>query len=560
MEGMVHRLLALWIAAGAVVCAADRWIEIRSGPFDVLCDGGVKPAREALNQLEQVRHLAGTALGKPDLAGLWQVRVVLRKNAPPVPLAWTRDSYTGALTTGAPIPPEWMRDLVRLFIEWNAQRMPAGIEKGVAEFYSTAHAVGTKVTLGQPPTERTLDWARIHLLVTNPEYSGKLRVLLYNLARGVDAEPAFRNAFGKNPAEIDKEAAAQLASGSFDAVTVGGRPLDPERDFHDEAAAPPWPQIVIADLTPNEATYMALRNYAPAAAHEGLGFVALAAKRTEEARREFAAAVDAKSASARAWLELGRLELEKARALLEKAAALNPLWAEPHVLLAEIESDPSRKLNELKIAAQLEPRNAVRWQALAEFNLKHNRYPEAAKAWAAAEAASVDGAQREEMREARRSIEEQRLEFEAAERRRAAEEKRRELQKLRDQALARVRAAEERANAGAPPPPPDRKIVEWDEVKAEGKVRGKLTRIDCVKRVVRITIESGGAKPLRLVLPPSARVIAMEGENIEIACGIPVIVRTVVVEYRPKENAKLGSDGEVAAMEFLRVAPEPAPE
>jgi tetratricopeptide (TPR) repeat protein len=547
-------LLALTAAA---VCAQDRWVEIRSGPFDVLSNAGDKPARDALNRLEQVRHLLGTAIGKPDLASLWPVRVVVRKGAPPVPLAWTRDACTGALTAGAAIPPEWMRELVRLLLEWNARRMPAGIEKGVADFYSTADAVGTKVTLGRPPARRSLDWARIHLLVTNPEYSGKLRVLLYNLAQGADPEPAYRNAFAKTEAQIDKEAAAQLASASAATVVVGGRPLDPQRDFHVEDAPAPWPQIVTADLTPNEATYLALRNVAPAAAHEGLGFVALAAKRADEARQEFAAAAESGSSSARAWLELGRLDPAKARAAFEKAATLNPRWAEPHALLAEMETDPSRKLNELKTAAQLDPRNAAHWRAVAGIYLKHNRYPEAAKAWAAAEAASVDEAGRERIREARRSIEERRLNFDAAERRRREEQKQRDLQTLKDQAMARVRAAEQQANAGAPPTPPNRKIVDWDEgPKPAGKARGKLTRIDCANRVMRAVVDIEGAKPLRLVLSESAQVSAMAGEEIPIECGVQKPVRTVVVTYHPKKNAKLGTDGDVATMEFLRMAPE----
>ena len=555
----MRKWLALLVVATAAMAAEDRWIEIRSGPFDVLSDAGDRPAREALNQLEQVRYLVGTALGKLDLTTVWPVRVVVRKAGPPVPLTWTRDSYTGALTAGAPIPRAWLRECIRLLIESNARRMPAGIEAGLEEFYSTVEAVSTKVTLGQPPAERTLAWARIHLLVTDPAYSGKLRALLYNLQQGADAEPAYRNAFAKTQAEIDKQAAAQLAAGNFTTIVVGGRPLDPRRDFTAQDAPAPFPQMVVADLTPGEASYRSLLNYAPAAAHEGLGFVSLAGNAKEEARKEFAAAIGAGSSSARAWLEQGRLEPEKARAAFEKAAALNPLWAEPHALLAEVESDPSRKLNELKIAAQLEPRNAARWRALAEFNLQHDRYTEASKAWAAAETASVDEAERESVREAQRSIEGRRLDYEAAERRRREEEKQRDLQKLKDEALARVRAAEAKANAGAPAPPAGRQIVDWSQMPAaSGNARGKLTRIDCASGVMRLALAGDDGKPLRLALRESARVMAFDGEKIELACGVQKVVRTVAVEFFPKKDAKLGTDGEVVTLEFVRVAaPEP---
>ena len=123
----MRKWLALLAIATAAMAAEDRWIEIRSGPFDVLSDAGDRPAREALNQLEQVRYLVGTALGKLDLTTVWPVRVVVRKAGPPVPLTWTRDSYTGALTAGAPIPRAWLRECIRLLIESNARRMPAGL-------------------------------------------------------------------------------------------------------------------------------------------------------------------------------------------------------------------------------------------------------------------------------------------------------------------------------------------------------------------------------------------------------------------------------------------------
>ncbi len=413
------KLLPLLLIALAA-SAEERWIQIRSGPFDVLSNAGDRPARDALNQLEQVRHIVGTVLGKPDMTTVWPIRVLVLKPGQPAPPALSRDAYLSALAANAPIPREWLRECIRILIDSNARRMPAGIESGLADFYSTAQADGTKITLGQPlpPAERNVNWARIHLLVVDPAYYGKLRVVLYNLQQGGDPDPAYRNAFGKTPAEIDKEAAAYLAAGNFSTITIGGRPLDPRHDFYPEKAEPPAPQIALADLKPARAAYQALLQSAPAVAHEGLGFLALQEKRPEEARKEFAAATAAGSKSARAWLELARLDREQAPAALAKAAELNAAWAEPHILLAEIETDPSRKLHQLKIAADLAPRSAARWRAVAEFNMAHNRYPEAAKAWSAAQAAAVDDAERAQMRDARLNIEQKRLDFEAAERRR----------------------------------------------------------------------------------------------------------------------------------------------
>jgi len=109
---------------------------------------------------------------------------------------------------------------------------PPPSESGLEDFYSTAQASGTKVTLGQPPppAQRNLDWARITSSSVDPAYSGKLRVVLYNLQQGADPEPAFRNAIGKTPADLDRQVQAYLAAGNFQTIAIGGRALDPRSD------------------------------------------------------------------------------------------------------------------------------------------------------------------------------------------------------------------------------------------------------------------------------------------------------------------------------------------
>jgi hypothetical protein len=548
--------MRIWLALLLVplaFTADDRWLSIRSGPFEVLTNAGDRPGREALNQLEQIRYVIGTALGKPDLTTTWPMRILVLKSGQPSPPTLSRDTYIGAWVANSPAPRELVLASIRILIESNARRMPAGIESGMAEFYSTAQVSGTKITLGQPPppADRSLDWARMHLVGVDPAYSGKLRVMLYNLQQGAELEPAFRNAFGRTPAEIDKLATAYLAAANFQTVTFGGRALDPRSDFTPQSTPAALPQTVLADLNPTRPAYLALRNFAPAAAHEGLGLLALREQHTDEARQEFAAATEAGSTSARAWLEFARLTPDKARVALEKAAELNPAWAEPHVLLAQMESDPSKKLQELKTAAQLNPRNAPRWRALAEFNLAHNRYPEASKAWVAAETASVDDAERARIHEARRAIEQQRLDFEAAERRRREEEKQRDLQKVKDAAMAAVRAAEERANRGQPAPPPDRKIVNLMEGPVpQGTVRGRLTAINCIGKLMRVLIEGDDGKVTRLLIRDPAKIVVMDSGSVKLACGAQQPARLVTIEYFPKSDAKLATSGEVATIEY----------
>ncbi len=561
------RLFALALLL-PLAARADDWVEFRSGPFEVWTNAGSDSARVVLNHLEQMRHIVGRAVGKPELATNWPVRVVVMKNAEPAPPALARDTYTAALPSKGAIPAAWTRELVRIFIEDGALRMPPDLEAALIAFYSTAQIQGTRITLGAPvaPAERDLAWAKVHLLQTSPEYAGKIRALLYNLQQGVEPDAAFRNAFGKSAGEIDKQAAAYLAAGQFGTWPGNARPINAQRDFHASYETPPF-AVALADLklvkraADARAAYEALLKTAPAAAHEGLGLLALAGKRMDDARREFAAAVAAGTTSARAQLEYARLEENpaKKRAALAEAAKLNPRWPEPHAVRAAMETDPLRKQQALEAAAKLAPRDAALWRALAESDMAVNKYPEAARAWAAAERASVDEAERASIREARRSIEERRLEWQAEERRRAEAEREKDLRAVREKALAEIRAAEARANRGAPPAPADRKIVPlFEGPPPDRRVRGRITSIECVRGTARFTVQTDAGAVLRLIASQPAKVIVFgpRSEDHKFECGPQKPPRQAIIEYFRKEDPKTGSSGEVASIEY---APPPGP-
>ena len=56
----------------------------------------------------------------------------------------------------------------------------------------TAEVAGVHVITGLAPPKPDLDWARMHMLVTNEEYRGRVRILISNLEKGVDPDVAFR--------------------------------------------------------------------------------------------------------------------------------------------------------------------------------------------------------------------------------------------------------------------------------------------------------------------------------------------------------------------------------
>jgi len=118
--------------------------------------------------------------------------------------------------------------------------------------------------------------------------------------------------------------------------------------------------------------------------------------------------------------------------------------------------------------------------------------------------------------------------------------------------MAEVRAAEARANRGAPPPPPDRKVVDfWEGPVPEGKARGRLTRIDCVRRgAMRVIVEGPDGKTARLVIRDPAKVMVVNGPEGKFVCGAQNPVRNVLIEYFPKTDTPLGTTGEVAIIDY----------
>ena len=547
-----------------VALADDRWISFQSGPFEIVSDASPKTARETLVRFEQLRNALGQLTGDDNLTTPEPLRVIVFKSAkesapyqalPPVVRG--RDRYAIVLAAGLPPSAAVNRETARLLLESNTARMPAAIENGLLALFSTIEVNGIRTTLGKPvpAAERTKDWALVDMLATDPEYYGKLRVIIYNLRRGVDAEAAYRNAVGKSPAEIAKLADQFLAASHFQTAEVSARPMS-ERDFPEKPVEPAAARLALADLllpALSQPAYekMIQEKINVPEAWEGLGLLASRAGQTAAARTDFAKSIEAGSQSAAAYIEYARVEPDKskARAALEKATKVNPKLAEPYALLAERESDLDRRIQDLQSAVKLDTRHAEWWQALAESYLAEHNYGDAAKAWRSAEQAATNDRDRDRFRQARVSIEQQRLDYEAAERRRQEAEKQRELERLKAEARAELHAAETKANKGARAPSAEKVVPWWEGPKPDGHARGILQQVDCLGKQARLTVQTDDKKTVKLLIPDSSQVAILGGGEQTLGCG-RVKPRRVSIEYFPKTNAKLATTGEVATIEF----------
>jgi hypothetical protein len=473
---------------------------------------GERESQELLNHLEQFRYTFGTLLGSPDAGSVFPIRILFVRDArqtaeygTPGPLVLKREAWMAVTAARAQPSPELLSSLGRILLESNAGRMPPDIESGLVALFSTLDVKATHVTLGAPPASKTRDWARMHLLSVDERYSGKLRVLVGNLQRGADREPAFRNAFERSASEIEKELDSYAQSASFGTTMLNARALDARREFPGRQAAPEQAQAMLADL------------------------------RFERTTRDHPLIVKAGN---------------DAKAL-ESLATQFPKWGEPLVRLAQLQADPKRKVEFLVKAASLEPRNTAYWQTLAREQTAQNQFGAAAKSWAAAERAATTDQERDAIRGMQRKIVEQRLEFEAAERRRKAEEEAREIARLKDEAENRIREAEARANKGRGALAPGAKVEQWWEgPQAPGKARGTLEKVDCLKGMARLVIRGEDGKLLQLLIRNPGQIVIQGGGEKTLGCGVQTPPRKISVDYFPKPDKAMATTGEAALLEF----------
>ena len=556
----MRRLFLLCGLLPLTAAAGEHWIRFTTGPIEVYSSAGEKDARDTLVKFEEFRHALGSVLGNDDLQMPMPVRILLfRTGAPqtPEPVVQGREQYNVVLTAGQTIPNEVFARLTQLFLDTNTARMPARLERGLIALFSTIQVNGIRITLGEPPMHPDLDWARVHLLAVDPQYYGKLRVLTYNLSKGVDEDAAFRNSVGKSPEQIEREAQAHLAAGMFQATSVSALPMSP-RDFPVRPVEPARAQLAIADLLLGDASraiYRALiaqKTYVPEA-WEGLGMLALRGGQKDEARQNFAAATESGAKSVECYMQYARLEPDGAKAVaaLERATKINPKLAEPHFLMAQHKTDPRQRIQELKLAAKLDARNLNYWQALAEAYLDLHDYPQAAQAWKSAEQAAATPGDRARMQRKRLEVEAQRLDWEDAEKKRKADEEARETERLKDEARSELHALEARANEGQPQTAKNEKVVPWwDGPKPSGVARGVLKQVDCLGKRLRLVLVDDDRNTVKLLISDPAQVAVMGGSGeLTLKCG-PQGMRRVKVEYFPRANAKLATKGEVATIEF----------
>jgi hypothetical protein len=448
-----------------------------------------------------------------------------------------RDSY---LMSVHEMTPEAVSGVVQVLLEGWPGQLPPHLHRGLLQVYSTLQVDGTRVTLGAAPAQKDRDWTRAHMLAVHPDYSGKLRVLLGNLSRGVEPEVAYKNAFAMTAEEIERAVDRYMETGQYGTIPAPSRPVNPRRELIGKPMEENAAKLAQADLLFAHGQPGAREAYQALNLQEGLGLI----DRKQELLKD--------ATSARALYEYARMvpALDAKRAALTKAAAANKRWAEPWKMLASVETHPAQKLSALRKVVELEPQVAANWIALAQLQEEAKQYAEAAKSWAIAERASVDPTERDRVRQNRLAGETKRLEAQIAAREEVRRKAEAEITALRERALMEIRKAEARANEGKPIIDP-KGLDEYREGPNTKRVSGVLVRVDCQGQTARLFVASG-KQTVRLFVPDPGQVELAGGGQMAFPCGSQPAGRKVGIDYTPREDKAQGTTGDAVRIEFSK--------
>jgi tetratricopeptide (TPR) repeat protein len=298
-----------------------------------------------------------------------------------------------------------------------------------------------------------------------------------------------------------------------------------------------------------------------AEANEGLGVLAMRAdpvmrgRALEKAQPYMEAARKAGTHNFVALTEYASLQDDPDRAIeiLKEALGVDPKYAQAHWVFGEKLSDPARRMAEWKQAVNLAPRNYDWWDRYARLCLDRKQYAEAGRAWMSAAQAAPDAQLREQYLTARGQIEQQRLDAEDAERRKDAEAKAREIDRLKNEARKELAALEARVNTRPLSAQDAANTVDYDDAFASANLTGSLVRVECTGKQLRLSVKNDEGRTLFLFVPNTQQFEIKGAESL--TCGVQK-PRRVTVSYKPasktqKQDPKAPA-GEATGMEFQR--------
>lgn len=590
------RFLFLTVGLPLTLGAGD-WTKVVSPNFELYTTAGEKKGREGALYFEQVHDLFHrvSSVRRKDAT---RIRIVAFSN-PKDYLPFSPGENFAAFYLNAGDReyivmsgireenyPVAVHEYTHLWIKQSGVQVPIWLNEGLAEVHSTLKPVGDKVQLGHPmagrlqmlqgakwiPLARLLEmdqhspeyneknrtgmfysesWLLTHMLYLSAEYRPKWKEFLASLVQTQSAETAFRTAYGKSVAEVEKDLHSYARSDRMNYLVLDARMEKPSDAPAISPATAFESGMVLADLygavgKPGEAEklYRGLARDNPDRweVEEGRGLAAWRNRDLAAAKEHYSRAFDLKATNAEMLFDYAKMlqggDAERSIAVLKRVVELDPQQRDAHLMLGDLlyrKQDYKGAVEQFVAVRETTPDRAfavLTMLAYAQFQSgsKENARGNAEKARKFAKTP-------EETQSLDQLIRYMNSAGRAPTLALAQSLGPGELEELRAPTLKR---GEEST------PPPQVKAADPTE-RAEGTFR----ELECLASGAKIHMLVGGRKMAFLIKDPTRVVIrnpAPDG-GLQFTCG-PQKVRMLVVEYLPEKDEQGGTAGIVRALEF----------
>jgi Flp pilus assembly protein TadD len=403
MRWALKLALLLTVGSAQAVFPAEQWLNIKSSNFELLTTAGEKKGREAILYFEQVRGLF-IKLSKASPVPTLPVRIVAFRSEKEYAPYRMNDSATAYYLSSQDrdyivmksIDPELypvaIHEYTHLIVKHAGLPLPAWLNEGLADVYSTLKLSGKRVIVGQIypgryhvlQTGAWLDigtliavdhksplynekeqagmfyaesWALAHMLYLSDEYWKKFGQFVSLIKADGSQAAVFQQVYGKSLAQVQADLELYMRGKRFNAaftdVTIEESAEAPEIG----PATPLESGVALADLLAGtgkrdeaKAAYESLARANPKDPEMELALARLAWMKTdhEEIKRHFARAIELGTTNAKVYFDYAMMlrgqdgKDAEIAALLRKAVELKPDLTEAHYMLGFYASNAGR--------------------------------------------------------------------------------------------------------------------------------------------------------------------------------------------------------------------------
>ncbi len=614
MASSIERFAAAVLASALTASsglAAEQWLKLTSSHFELYTTAGEKKGREAILFFEQVRDFFGKARGNAKPVTTAPVRIIAfrsDKEYKPYRISESADAfyldgydrdYIVMRNISEESYPVAVHEFTHLLIKRAGIEVPIWFNEGLADVYSSLKPMGKKVLIGSLIPGRIYplqqnkwipfdaltavdakspyynekvragifyaeSWALVHMLFLSDQYRAQFNKLLVALASGLPASAAFWQTYAKTLGQVQQDLEQYMRGTKFNGMLFDVKLEKSAEEPDIEPASPLESGLVLADLLaltskPDAAkeAYDGLAQANPKSweVEAGLAELAWRGKNPGEAKKHFARSEELGSNNPRMYFDyamvLHQTDGKDSAAIpaLKKAVELDPEYQDAHYYLAfSLMSDSQYQdaLDHFKKVKHIKIEQAFGYyHAMSYCDYQLEKWDDAQKA---GEAARKYARQPQDIASAEDML-------------RALTEERERRAMIAQQmaALAAEQAAGQTAPRRASEPvaaaeKPKQLVSRVDGPgvsPARPSVVGTLRQVDCLGKMLRLHITAAGQKKVALAItdPGSVTIKGVEGGTVDLACG-PQKGKLVIVDYENRQDAKLGTIGDVRMIEF----------